>query len=307
MIKILKDVNANKVKQVCFGGAWYHKVMSIEYDFKGIMGDITLPMPYINRFKDDKEPTKLIDFDLKNLDVSSIYMGGHAKHESDVGLALGRAILNEKVTEGSAVYRPFWRYITDGFDDAGSYDLANGRNYSATILNDKNGIKNVYAMYHPSFSEYYYLPGDRLRMSLTSPKPDYLVLKIEVLEVSKLPYSVEFRKKYNLKETKDFTSPMMSSPGHGTNMLKTYKRVNAIDQVSNEGKEAIVSNTVIENAIWENCYLLYEENGIIYQTPMNEEIAVEMSCPNVKGFIVSELNIETGGQKITIRPKGILE
>lgn len=307
MIKILKDVNAIKAKQHCFGGAWYHKVMSIEYDFKGIIGDITLPMPYINRFKDDAEPKKLIDFDLKNLDVSSIYIGGHAKHESDVGLALGRAVLNGLITEGSAVYRPFWRYITDRFDDAGVYDLANGRNYSATILNNRDGIKNVYAMYHPSFSEYYYLPGDRLRMSLTSPKPDYVVLKIEVLEVSKLPYSVEFRKKYNLKNPEDFTSPMMSSPGHGTNMKKTYKRVNAIDQVANEGKEAIVSKTVIENAIWENCYLLYEEAGELYQTPMNEDLAVEMSCPNIKGFEVSSLDMKTGGQKITIKPKGVLE
>jgi len=111
MIKELESGKLFKEQQKCFGGAWYHKVMSVPYDFSGIEGVITLPMPHINRFRDEQRPKSEIDFDLKNLDVSSIYMGGHATNESDVGLALSSAILNGNVTKGSAVFRPFWRYI----------------------------------------------------------------------------------------------------------------------------------------------------------------------------------------------------
>ncbi|WP_025724511.1 hypothetical protein [Acholeplasma granularum] len=302
MEKILDLKHISIEKQHCFGGAWYYKVMSKPYDFNGIEGVITLPMPLINRFKDNIEPNLPIDFNHKNLDVSSIYMGGHAKYESDVGLALSRANLDGNVTEGSCVYRPFWRYITDGFDDAGTYDLKNNRNYSASILNNKDGIKNVYAHYHPSFSEFYYLPGDKLLMRLTSPKPNYLVLEIKVLEVSKLEYSINFRKKYNLKQPQDFKSPQMSSPGHGVKGIKTYKRVNAIDQVSNEGKEAILTKTVIKDAIWNSCHLLYKEDGKQYKTPFNEDISVQMACPLENAFITTAIDEKTGGQKITISP-----
>lgn len=293
-------------KQACFGGAWYHKVMSVDYDFRGIEGVITLPMPLIKRFKEDKEPTDLIDMDLSNLDVSSIYLGGHAKHESDVGLAFSRAIINDKVTHGGCVFRPFWRYITDLTSDEGDYDLSNGRNYKASVLNNQNGLKNVYAMYHPSFSEYYYLPGDKLKVSLTSPKENYLILKIEVIEISNHPYSIKFRKDNNLKAPQDFTSPLISSPGHGTSMPKTYKRVNAIDQVANEGKAAIITNSIIQDAIWENCYLIYQEDGEFYKTPLNEKTSVQMSCPDKKAFLINKID-DNGGQNITIKPNELLK
>ena len=305
MIKELVLDQIFKEQQKCFGGAWYHKVMSIPYDFSGIEGVITLPMPHISRFRDEQIPNSEIDFDLKNLDVSSIYMGGHATNESDVGLALSAAILNGNITKGSAVFRPFWRYITDQVDDSGPYDFENKRYYSASVLNNQEGIKNVYAHYHPSFTEYYYLPGDKLRLSLTSPKPHYLVLKIEVLEVSVLDYSVNFRSTYNLKKPENFTSPLISSPGHGTSMIKTYKRVNAIDQVANEGKEAIMTNTTIKNAIWHECYLHYLEDGQMYKTPFNNNISVTMSCPDSRAFLIDEINDKTGGQKITIKPNEV--
>lgn len=301
MIKKLDLSHLIKGEQVCFGGAWYHKVMSVDYDFKGIEGVITLPTPNLRRFKEEALE-QINSFDLKNLDVSSIYLGGHAKHESDVGLAFSRALIDGKVTNGGCVFRPFWRYITNLDADAGDYDFENNRYYKASILNDTNGIKNVYAMYHPSFSQYYYLPGDKLKISLTSPKENYLVLNIEVLEISTLTSSVDFRKKHKLNMPQNFTSPLISSPGHGTEMKKSYKRVNAIDQAGNEGKEAIVTKTSVENAIWENCYLLYEENNKIYKTPMNTKVSVEMSCPNKEAFIITSKDDETGKQEITIMP-----
>lgn len=304
VVKPLKIKTALQ-KQSCFGGAWYHKVMSMDYPFYGIEGTITLPIPFIRRYDQKANIKHIVDFNQKNLDVSSIYMGGHASEESDVGLALFRGYLGDFISTGAFVYRPFWRYITDEFEDVGTYDLENGRNYAATLLSNHNGTKNVYAQYHPSFTEYYYLPGDTLTLSLFSPKPNFMQLRIEVVQVSKLPFSMNLRRRYKLKQPQSFLSPMFSSKGHGTNMPKSYKRVNAIDQVRNEGKEAIHTKTEILNAHWHSCYLYYQENEILYKTPFNDDLSVTMQCPNPKAFNVTPIDSITGGQMISIRPNEV--
>jgi len=306
MIKVLNLKNVPQIKQHCFGGAWYYKTMSKPYNFIGIEGVIILPMPYIRRYAEEIEHNEAIDYERKNLDTSSIYIGGHAKFESDVGMALSRAILDGKVTTGAAVYRPFWRYITDKDDDSGTYDVEKKRMYQATVISSHNDVKNIYAQYHPSFTEHYYLPGDKLSISLISPKKDFLQLKIKVIASSDIAYSINFRKKYNLSKPKDFISPLISSPGHGSNNNVTFKRVNAIDQVGNEGKTAIMTNSVIADAMWESCMLLYKENDIIYKTPFNNEISVTMACPNPRAFITTPIDEKNGGQHITIKPRGIL-
>lgn len=302
-VKELKIEGINKEVQRCFGGAWYHKVMSVSHNFYGIEGTITLPMPFIKRYKDDYQSSKMIDYDHKNLDVSSVYMGGHAIDESDVGLCLTTALLDGKITKGSCVYRPFWRYITDENLDIGTYDFDKNRFYAATQLSDIGGLKNIYAMHHISFSETYFMPGDKIKMSLISPKADFLQMTIELIEISKLKYAVDLRKKYKLKDPQTFVSPMFSSKGHGTDVAKTYKRVNAIDQVSNEGKVAINSKTTIYNGNWHSCYLYHKVGNDIFKTPFNESISVSMNCPDRKGFIISPLDPKTGGQNVTIIPK----
>lgn len=298
-------INQPQPKQNCFGGAWYHKVMSIQYPFYGIEGTITLPLPFIRRYDQSFKIKHLVDLNQKNLDVSSIYMGGHASDESDVGLALFRGYLGDQLATGAFVYRPFWRYITDEFEDVGTYNLDTGRNYAATLLSDRNGIKNVYAQYHPSFTEHYYLPGDTLKLTLFSPKPHFMQLRIEVIQVSKLPYAVNLRRRYKMKAPQAFISPLFSSKGHGTDMPKTYKRVNAIDQVRNEGKEAILTRSEILNAHWQDCYLYYKEQETLYKTPFNETLSVTMQCPNPKAFFTTPIDDHTGGQMISIRPSEV--
>lgn len=305
-IKILEN-QETPVKQVCFGGAWYHKVMSMTYPFYGIEGIITIPMPFIRRYENYVVKKGLLDLEHKNLDVSSVYMGGHAKDESDVGLALFRAQLNQGISVGACVYRPFWRYITDEFEDIGGYDLLNNRNYAATLLSNHQGMKNIYAQYHPSFSEYYYLPGDTVKLSLFSPKPNFMQMMIEVVNISKLPYAIKMRKKHHWKQPKTFLSPIFSSKGHGTDLPKTYKRVNAIDQVKNEGKEAIVSNTQVLNAHWRECFLYYKEDGKLYKTPMNDTNSITMQCPNPLAFSTTKINENTGSQMISICPRGVIK
>lgn len=290
----------------CFMGAWYHKVFSTTFNWQGITGVLTLPHVKIRRYKDSFDESKDVDYNQKNLDVSSIYIGGFAKNESDVGLAFFRGLILKDgtyvVSEGSLVYRPFWRYITDEDGDIGPYDYEHGRNYSVSMLSNNNGVKNCYAQYSPNFTEYYYLPGDKLRMSIFSPKPNYMQMKIEVLEVSAISSSVELRKANQWREPKDFISPVFSSPGHGTNIPKEYKRVNAIDQVSNEGKPSIDTQTKISSAIWHDCYLYYAENNETYLVPLNEERSYMMNCPNPNRFTYESIDKKTGGSIVTLHP-----
>lgn len=304
-VKPLSNLDA-PMKQKCFGGAWYHKVMSVNYPFYGIEGVITLPIPFIRRYADAKKYKGILNPNSKNLDVSSIYLGGHATDESDVGLALFRGQLFNGISAGACVYRPFWRYITDQFEDIGGYNLDQQRFYAATMLSNHESMKNIYAQYHPSFTEFYYLPGDTIKMSLTSPKPHFMQLTIEVMEVSTLPYSVQMRKRNRWKAPKTFISPLFASKGHGTDMPKTYKRVNAIDQVKNEGKQAIMTNSEILNAQWKSCFLYYKENGTLFKTPLNDDIAVTMQCPDDKAFFITPIDNVTGGQMISICPKEVL-
>ena len=144
-------------------------------------------------------------------------------------------------------------------------------------------------------------------MSLYSPKPHFMQLKIEVVSLSKLPYSIKLRQKGKLKNPETFISPMFSSKGHGTDSIKTYKRVNAIDQVKNEGKTAVVSDTNILNALWHNCYLYYKHNDTIYKTPMNDDISVTMQCPQANAFIATQIEEKTGRQMISILPSEVLK
>jgi hypothetical protein len=301
------SIQATPIKQNCFGGAWYHKVMSITYPFYGIEGVITLPIPFIKRYADSKKYKGILNLNSKNLDVSSIYLGGHATDESDVGLALFRAQLFNRISTGACVYRPFWRYITNEFEDIGGYDLEHQRFYASTMLSNHDGMKNIYAQHHPSFTEFYYLPGDTIKMSLSSPKPHFMQLTIEVIEISTLPYAVQMRRRNRWKAPQTFYSPLFFSKGHGTDMPKTYKRVNAIDQVKNEGRQAAMTDSEILNAQWKSCFLYYKANGTLFKTPFNNYVGVTMQCPDDKAFIVTGIDNVTGGQMISICPKEVLK
>lgn len=281
----------------CFLGAWYHKVFSSTDFWEGIEGVIILPEVSLKRFDG-----------LRNLDVSSIYMGGMAKYESDVGLAYMRGyILKEDkkvLADTSNVFRPFWRYITDMETDEGTYDLANGRNYASLNLNPNSSVSNCYAQYSPDFTEHYYLPGDKLKMSIVYPKKDYMQLIIEVIEASSIKSSIELRKINKWENPKTFISPLFSSPELDK---KSFKRVNAIDQVSNEGKPTIMTDTVISNAVWESVYLIKHVNGVKSYFPLNDNRGTVMNCPDVLGFRSNGLSLETGGETITIIPKNAKE
>lgn len=284
-----------------FGGAWYHKVVSSDDKWAGIEATVTLPEVKLSRYNGENDKSLDVDPAVKSKDNPSVYLGGNAQSESDVGLSFSLGVIDtktNKISTGSIVFRPFWRYITDTDQDVGGYD-AHGGKYTVAVTGN-----NCYANYHWSYTEYYYLPGDTLRIIVYSPAPDKLQLQIEVIEKSTLASSVEMREKYGWKDPEDFLSPIFTSPGHGKNQNAEFKRVNAIDQSGNEGGTAIPTDTEIKNAIWHSTYLYREIDGTLYRVPMNESRRASTDAPNPEGFVITtdEEASAIGGETVTISP-----
>lgn len=291
---IYRDIIDNEVypdPANCFPGAWYYKAVSSFDYWVGIVGTITLPSftPDPNR-----------DSGARYLDNPSVYMGGNASFESDAGLSFSLVTLNNNtsISSYSMAYRPFWRYITKVNQDEGGYNKHDGK-YSVTCTNN-----NCYANWFYGDSEFYYLPGDKVKMTVFSPKANYLQLMIEILEISKLPESILLRATHGWNEPANFISPLFYSANHGLSQAE-FKRVNAIDQVANEGKPAIMTYATVVNANWESTYLLRKFNQVIMRVPFIDERRFVLACPYVLAFTITKTTeqINNGGETITIKPK----
>jgi hypothetical protein len=287
-----------------FPGAWYYKLYSSKDYWLGIEGTITLPDFEIRRYNNEIfDETLPVDSTIKNLDNPSIYLGGNAGSESDVGLSLGSALLkNNTISTGSLVFRPFWRYITSSEYDLGGYDLTNGRRY-AVSSSSTGTLKNCQANWYYGDTEYYYLPGDKLRIIVYSPEPNYLQLQISVISKSSNSFSINLRNSNNWKDPSDFVSPIFRAPGYGVASTKAeYKRVNAIDQSGNEGKPAIKTNSNVKIAVWDSTYLYRLINGVIYKVPLNKNRGEEIFGPSKSSIISSQVDEISGGGTVIIIP-----
>lgn len=294
------------LEQKVFNGAWYHKVMSSTDAWSGIEGIVTLPEVDIKRYESGYNELLPADPDKRNLDNPSVYMGGHAASESDVGLSLKPARMYKNGlysnSIGSVVFRPFWRYITNVNKDSGNYDLERGRRY--TVSETGASKTNMIGNWHYEDTQYYYVPGDKVRIIITSPRPNYLQLQIEILSKSTIPYYVKMREDNKWKDPENFFSPVFYSPGHGVdkNLEASFKRVNAIDQTANEGKDIIHTNTMVKEAVWESVYLYRKINGTMYRVAFNETRSSSISAPDATGFITSTIN-QNGGQTVILKPE----
>lgn len=287
-----EEIAGEKLPQAqnCFPGAWYHKVVSSKDYWRGIVGVITLPTYTLDeaRFQNGRY-----------LDNPSIYMGGNAGSESDAGLSLSLAQLkNGSISTYSMVYRPFWRYITTINKDEGGYSEHNGE-YAVSCTGN-----NCYGNWHYKNTEYYYLPGDTIKMMVYSPKENYLQLVIDVISVSTIPEVVNLRKTNGWNDPKSFISPMFYSGGHGRTPAE-FKRVNAIDQVANEGKPAQATAAVVENAVWKEAYLLRNISGQMYRVPFVTSRQYRLSCPSTDAFVITVTDQQTlmGGETVSILPR----
>ena len=92
----------------------------------------------------------------------------------------------------------------------------------------------------------------------------------------------------------DFDAPLFQP-----NVPRQFKRVNAIDQVHNEGKPVQPTNAKITGATWLQTILLRGAGAEAKQLPMNAKRFTDMRCPapNVQ---VKTLDAEKGSEAIDI-------
>lgn len=111
----------------------------------------------------------------------------------------------------------------------------------------------------PASSNYYWYPGETISMS------------IQVIEPKKIKFIVEGAgKKYE---------EIFDVDGYQKEFMANYKRVNAIDQVSNEGKPVQTTTAKVVGAKWLDVYLFRSVNSKIVKAPMHQNRFTDMQCP----------------------------
>ncbi len=276
----------------CFPGAWYRKCVSSRDYWLGIEAIVILPefYPDPDRFEFFDKDTHLFKKPyLRPLDSPSIYLGGFAGFETDIGFGYNRGFINRDCTLASDekfAFVPFWRYI---------------------YPNENKEIQNIYKNIDFKQVQFYFYPGDKVRMAVYSLKKDYLRLKIELLKPTTNPKFVELRNKLGVNpENIFFMSPLIPSPGQGINKAE-FKRVNAIDQFYTEGKPAKLTNSYTSSTIWEEVYLYRLMDNKLVKVPFNDKRYAGMTCPVEEAIKIKYdgVNCVLGGEKVAIDPRGV--
>jgi hypothetical protein len=221
----------------CFNGAFYRKAVSSKDVWVGISGTVVLPkITFDPSRKNTQKPGQF-------LDNPSVYMGGNMNgQETDVGMTW-EVIRDESgnVSSERKAFRPFFR----------------------RVAYKKTGQKSRWQD-APASKEYYWYPGEEIKMS------------VRVVSDGKLRFTVEGAgKRYEA----DF-----ETDGYKMDGIGEFKRVNAIDQVRNEGKAAQPTKTRVENAVWKETNLFRMQNGKVIQVPLHKDRFTDMRCPDQKFF-----------------------
>lgn len=134
----------------------------------------------------------------------------------------------------------------------------------------------------PAQKEFYWYPGNEVEMT------------IQMVENGKLRFIVEGAGK---RFERDF-----ECAGYNLNSIGEFKRVNAIDQVANEGKPAQPTNTRVEGAAWKETWLFRRHDGGIVKVPVHDGRFTDMRCPDRKHFRVTanEAEKKAGAEQIDI-------
>lgn len=145
----------------------------------------------------------------------------------------------------------------------------------------KTGQKDIWQN-APAQKEFYWYPGEEVNMSL------------RIVGDGKLKFIVEGAGKHFEAE--------FESDGYTMKELGEFKRVNAIDQVGNEGKAAQPTKTRVENSVWKATNLFRMDDGKVVEVPMHQGRFTDMRCPDVKYFNVKadEKQRQTGAETISI-------
>jgi len=265
----------------CFQGAWYYKVLSSHDSWLGFEGVLTLPEfePDENRFEEVDDPKFPNGKVKKYLDTPSVYVGGSSDFETDIGFGWFHGIVNDRISTEKITFRPFWR----------------------TIFVEDGKEKNVYLGTPIEATEYYFFPGDQLKIQLICEEDNYLSFIVTLLNPTK---NTNYSEKRALcKPNQRLYISKIKAPGNGIHS-STYKRVNAIDQYHNEGKPTQNTNAMAKGSIWESVYLYREINQRLVKVPFTSNRFTQMKCPNARAFMIENTDHQ---EIVSINPKNVLE
>lgn len=139
----------------------------------------------------------------------------------------------------------------------------------------------------PAEARYYWYQGDEVTMS------------VKIVANGVLRFTVEGAGK---KFERDFECGGYTFAGKGE-----FKRVNAIDQVSNEGKPVQATRTKVTGGEWKASYLYRIVNGQLQETPFHDGRYTDMRCPSANYFSIfsTQTDRSKGAEKIEINGAGI--
>jgi len=270
--KIQDELNPPK-EYPNFAGAWYYKVVSAKDNWIGMEATITLPV-----FKEDEKRYEYFDSPYgefkRYLDTPSVYLGGSSDFETDIGFGFFRGLINGEISDEKITFRPFWR----------------------SIFMEGNEEKNEYKGTPINETEYYYYPGDKVKIHLVSENPDHLSLRIELIEATSIPKYSKIRSLN--KGNKVLIINDIKAPGNGIRPSE-YKRVNAIDQYHNEGMPTQKTDAYVDKCIWENVYLYRVIEQKLFKVAFNKKRMKKIYSPSIAAF---DVIVNEGKEVVSIKP-----
>jgi hypothetical protein len=137
----------------------------------------------------------------------------------------------------------------------------------------------------PDSKQFYWYPGDVVKMAIIVAGPGRLRLVVsDVTPEPKRVFTTEFDAK-----------------GFAPRTPRQFKRVNAIDQVGNEGRPIQPTKAQVVGALWQGTFLLRGAGEKTEQLPMTAERFTDMRCPAASISVTAEKDaIAHGGEAIDI-------
>ena len=133
----------------------------------------------------------------------------------------------------------------------------------------------------PNEKQFYFYPGETVQMAVLVAGPNKLRLVIS--DGKSKTFQTEF-----------------DAEGFAPNIPRQFKRVNAIDQVANEGKPVQPTRAEIIGAEWLNTVLLRGAGADAKQIPLDKTRYTDMRCANESHIVVTTTDAAKGAEKIDI-------
>jgi hypothetical protein len=136
----------------------------------------------------------------------------------------------------------------------------------------------------PAEKQFYWFPGDTVQIAvmIVGPKKLRLIVADAVPQPKKM-FQVDF-----------------DAAGFAANVVRQFKRVNAIDQFGNEGKPVQPTRAEVTGAEWLQTILLRGEGGNAKQIPMDKTRFTDMRCASEANVVVMAIDAAKGAEKVDI-------